>query len=931
MVMQTVAGPESPEPETEVTARIAELEAALAEERRKLRRLEAARIAADGEGFPLFDWQREALERWEAAERCGIVEAVTGTGKTRVGVAAIARSLREGRRAIVLVPTKVLRDQWCASLAELIPGVAVTTTPGSHDPDWQVGVLTPLQGARRQPLPAGEQALLVADEAHRYGSPEFRKALRPADYPHRLGLTATRERGDDGDEVLAEFFGPTCFELDYARAVADGLIAPFKIAFARVPFTPEEWAEYDELSTTMRDLRMRLQHHVTLEPIGEFLAGLQRLAADRGHSRSGLARWYLKLFSERRRLFSGSDQKRRALEALLPVVRESVGTLVFTQTKQSAQSVAAMLTDGGVRSAAVDSDVGDGERHEIIRLFESGELRAMASPVVFDEGLDLPRADLGIVLAATHRRRQMVQRFGRVLRRKPDSAIARFVVLALAGSTEDPAARDHEPTFADELAPHAIAAEHFDLADADELARLAEFLAPGVEVDATPLTAPARQQHEEAAVGPDAGSGSEHDASTLMAPSTFPRPGAAPRPGDEGIRLVDSKALARAHEQAEDARRAATADGIRVSEDALADYRRQAARTPLLDADGEVRLAKRIEAGLFAEHRLAEGAVATRAERKLLDRLVVEGRRAFTHLLQANLRLVLSIAAKHRDRTETLDVLDLVQFGNLGLAQAAQMFDYTRGNKFSTYASWWIRQAISRGIDDTDLTIRIPVHLRGQQRKVHAARAVLEARGADVDADALAEASGLPSQDVGKALDAVATHVSHEDLREWEDLDGVAVLSSSDPCEEVDARLDLGQVPEAVFAALDERDARIMVARYGLDGEPPRTLDDIGREFGVTRERIRQLEKKAIEALRESERLRRLAEAYGVLRPEGLLPPPGAATRTAAKRGGALGRPSPGHAAQHEAPPDSAAPRQRQGARPSRISTALAEAAKRIR
>ncbi|NLT27115.1 MAG: sigma-70 family RNA polymerase sigma factor [Microbacteriaceae bacterium] len=849
-------------------ARIAEYEALVAAEMLELRRLE--RLASVVEP-PLHEWQREAIEAWEDAGRRGAVEAVTGTGKTRVGIAAIARAHREGRRSVVLVPSLVLRDQWLQSLRELLPQLAVVTKARPDDADWHVTITTPLHAANNALLAPGEQALLVADEMHRYGARKYRKALIEEDFPHRLGLTATRTRGDDGDAVLDEFFGPTCFELGYGRAVADELVAPFTIAFARVPFTAEERAEYEELSAQLADARRQVASEVPLEPIGEFLAGLQRLASDRGHRRSGAARWYLKLFNRRRALFSGSAQKRFALEAMLPVIRDSVGTLVFTQTKATARAVADMLADGGVEAAAVDSETADVDRLDIINGFAEGGLRALAAPVLFDEGLDLPRADLGIVLAATHRRRQMVQRFGRVLRKKPDGAIARFVVLVLAGSTEDPTAYGHEPTFADELAAHAIAAEHFDLAEPEGLPALVEFLAPGLGAGVAPF-APA------AVEGTAMADRAEQRATALGAAESGPTPWTVPAwspaptrsrscPGSdpveataavERVRLAPLGTLA--EEDDDRARRDPAYADIRISDDAAKDYRRAIGRAPLLDAEEEVELAKRIEVGLFAEQRLRDGEVGSRFERHSLERLVTDGKRAHARFVQSNLRLVVSLAKRYQHRAPGLDLLDLVQMGNEGLHKAVQKFDYRLGNKFSTYATWWIKQAVQRGIHDEELLIRVPVHMREMQAKIAKSRRRLEQQGQEVDDERLAAEAGVDAADLEKAR--AATHV-HLDLGAFDDhLESALGIALDDPTDAVDDRLAVERIGELLPHLLDERMHDIIRARFGLDCEP-QTLDRIGERFGVTRERIRQLETIALAVLRESPELRRLGIDLG--------------------------------------------------------------------
>lgn len=164
---------------------------------------------------PLRAWQAEALAAWRDADRTGVVEAVTGAGKTRVGIAAVSEAATAGMRAVVLVPTRTLVAQWADSLHELLPGMAVSTDLRASQP-WRVMVTTVQAAHRRPALRQGESGLLVADECHRYGAESFSRALRP-EYAWRLGLTATLARGDAGDSILRDYFGPVCFGMGYQR------------------------------------------------------------------------------------------------------------------------------------------------------------------------------------------------------------------------------------------------------------------------------------------------------------------------------------------------------------------------------------------------------------------------------------------------------------------------------------------------------------------------------------------------------------------------------------------------------------------------------------------------------------------------------------------------------------------------------------------
>ena len=408
---------------------------------------------------PLYAWQHEALAAWRENGCRGVVEAVTGTGKTMLGVSAIGDELLRGGQAVVLVPTCDLAEQWEATLRRLLrKGTSVGLlgggrhgTLGAHDV-----LIAVVNSAREADLKARRPGgLLVGDECHRYGSDANQLALR-ASFPRRLGLSATYARADDGGaRWLDPYFGGTCFRMGYARAIGDGVIARFTVTLLGVAFSPEEYAEYDRLSDDMASTRARLiaSGQVPADPIGEFMAAVSRLARSSGGSDSSLAnvaRAHLYALSERRRLLAETPAKSAALEALVPTVSSATRTIVFTQSIAAAERAAAVLATHGLRAEAIHSRLGRLERREVLARFASGDLEVLSAPQVLDEGIDVPAADLAIILAASRSRRQMIQRMGRVLRRKPDGRRAQFVVVSVNGTVEDPALGAHE-TFLDEI------------------------------------------------------------------------------------------------------------------------------------------------------------------------------------------------------------------------------------------------------------------------------------------------------------------------------------------------------------------------------------------------------------------------------------------------------------------------------------------------
>jgi RNA polymerase primary sigma factor len=331
---------------------------------------------------------------------------------------------------------------------------------------------------------------------------------------------------------------------------------------------------------------------------------------------------------------------------------------------------------------------------------------------------------------------------------------------------------------------------------------------------------------------------------------------------DEGVDVLDvpveddTEADLRQAERgaAEAGRRAATSDLVRI-------YLREIGRVPLLTAEDEVELAKTIEAGLFAEEKLGGGFPMLGAIHSDLVLLVGEGVKAKQRLIEANLRLVVSIAKRYIGRG--LVFLDLIQEGNLGLIRAVEKFDYTRGYKFSTYATWWIRQAITRAIADQARTIRVPVHMVETINKLaRVQRQLHQELGREATTDEIAAEMGLEPERVAEIQRIAQEPVSlqspigeeESDLGDFiEDADAVVPIEAA-------AFIMLQDQLERVLDQLAEREQRIIQLRFGLTDGHPRTLEEVGQEFGVTRERIRQIESKTLAKLRHPSRAQRLRE-----------------------------------------------------------------------
>ncbi|MEU8914828.1 sigma-70 family RNA polymerase sigma factor [Streptomyces nigrescens] len=289
------------------------------------------------------------------------------------------------------------------------------------------------------------------------------------------------------------------------------------------------------------------------------------------------------------------------------------------------------------------------------------------------------------------------------------------------------------------------------------------------------------------------------------------------------------------------------------SSDLFRQYLREIGRIPLLTAAEEVELARRVEAGLFAEEKLTHAPDLSSQLAFDLDKLVVLGRMAKRRLIEANLRLVVSVAKRYVGRGLTM--LDLVQEGNLGLIRAVEKFDYARGYKFSTYATWWIRQAMSRALADQARTIRVPVHVVELiNRVVRVQRRMLQERGCEPTPEEVAAHLDLTGERVSEVLRLAQEPVSlHAPVGEEEDVALGDLIEDGDAASPVEsaAFLLLREHLDAVLSTLGERERKVVQLRYGLADGRPRTLEEIGRIFGVTRERIRQIESKTLNKLRD--------------------------------------------------------------------------------
>lgn len=816
------------------------------------------------ERLSLYQWQAEAFAEWIERDHRGVVEAVTGAGKTRLGLAAASEALRTGRRVLLVVPTLELLNQWYAEVRALLPWARVGRIGDGHRDDlihYEMvvatvqGVLARVGGHAIEMVGGVSPGLLIADECHRYAGDEFSRVLDPR-AGWRLGLTATFERADELDrEVLAPYFGGVIHRLWYDRAREDRLVAPFDIALVGVNLSGEERFRYDTLSDEIRKLHRSLQGYLTDRSLNaqQFLTLVARWAkSDDVSARTFQARKYLKAVTARQRLLAQTPAKRECLPLLTPAIRAAQRTILFSLTQESAQRAADDIQAEGIRADSIYSDLGKRERASRMQEFRDGALPVLAAPRILDEGVDVPEADLGLVLAANRSKRQIVQRLGRVIRRKPDGRAGKFVVFYAIGTLEDPEVSGDEHL--NQVLPHARDLGYFTLPD--DVDELLEFLRnpPAPDGVAEPLLA---RTPEPTGSARSVGWGGPEP--TPPASAFEPEPEPEPvDPPESIVELPDWDG-----EPIPVLGRLAS-----VSDDAVKDYLQRIARHPLLSAAEEVELAQRIEAGLFAQERLDSGEVLRRREIRELRGVTADGRRAKATLTAANLRLVVSIAKRYMHTCGTLGFLDLIQEGNLGLNRAVEKFDYAHGTKFSTYATWWIRQNITRAMADTSRTIRIPVHVVEKLQKLQSmlqSEDLRELGRADAVAAAALRLDMEPADaEILLAYDREPWSLESEIwLFEANEVTlanpgDILVDEFEEDAESVVSRSMLEQQLEQLLDSLSERESSVISMRFGLAGGVPLTLDQIGDHFGVTRERIRQIEKQTMDKLKHPSRSQQL-------------------------------------------------------------------------
>ena len=430
------------------------------------------------EKLELYPWQIRALDQWKNANYQGVVEAVTGSGKSRLAVGAIEAFLKIGYKIVVLVHTRELQNQWRQVLEEhlnlaLGNQYSIGLLGNDHNDSLftkDILIAIAASSVKRSILPEGYNGLVVVDECHHYGSEQWQLCLKSV-FDARIGLTATYARDDNEMDALNDYFKKIVYKLDFVEARAEEVIAPFRIAFIGVNFDKYEKIKYDRQDALCKKHRSKLikEFGLSPEPFSKFMKDVNALADSRNGYRSVVASQYRTALNQRKDILAAANQKTDVLTHMVGPITKCQRAIVFTQKIDTARNAAIHINDMGIDAIAIDSKLNIFERRLILDAYKDGTFKVISAPKLLDEGIDIPEADLAIVSAASRSRRQMIQRMGRVLRKKKDGGLAKIVILYVVNTSEDPSFGAHE-TFIGMILEAAESVKNFDyMYDADSI------------------------------------------------------------------------------------------------------------------------------------------------------------------------------------------------------------------------------------------------------------------------------------------------------------------------------------------------------------------------------------------------------------------------------------------------------------------------------
>lgn len=395
--------------------------------------------------YNLYDWQIRALNSWQDNNYKGIIEAVTGSGKTRLAIAAMSSHLELGWKVLIIVPSIDLMNQWKNNIKRYLSNYKIGFLGNDYKQSLKyIDILIATSGSalKYQTLPPNTKGLIIGDEVHQYGT-ELSKQMLENGYLRRLGLTASLERNDSGvEEVIKKYFNDVVYTYGYQEAIDDEVIAPFKILFLSIPLEEEEENEYQSLTNRLLKLKRKLEQNYPEIMLSKTLSFEQKLSKLSSFERD--AQIYNNLRFMRSQLTVSAKSKLDVIKYLSNIIKLSNGTFIFTQLNETTQKIGTILNKEGLKIEMLDGSTSSKTRDNVLNRFREKLIHGIAAPMLLDQGIDVPSADLAIITGRSKSRRQMIQRIGRVIRRKEDNGMGKIIILISKGTIDDPDINDND-------------------------------------------------------------------------------------------------------------------------------------------------------------------------------------------------------------------------------------------------------------------------------------------------------------------------------------------------------------------------------------------------------------------------------------------------------------------------------------------------------
>lgn len=395
--------------------------------------------------FNLFDWQIRALNSWQEQNYIGIIEAVTGSGKTRLAIAAISSHLDLGWKVLIIVSSIDLMNQWKETIKHYLSNYKIGFLGNDYKQSLKyidILIATSDSAMKYQTLPPNTKGLIIGDEVHQYGT-ELSKQMLENGYQRRLGLTASLERNDNGvEEVIKKYFKDVVYTYGYQEAIDDNVIAPFKILFLSIPLFEDEENEYQSLTNRLLKLKRKLEQNYPEIMLNNTISFEQKIRKLSSFERD--AQVYNNLRFMRSQITVSAESKLNVTKYLKDIISLSNGTFIFTQLSETNQRIGDILVKSGLRIETLNGSDSSKTRNDVLNRFKTKQIHGIAAPMILDQGIDVPSADLAIITGKSKSRRQMIQRIGRVVRRKEDNGMGKIIILISKGTIDDPDTNDND-------------------------------------------------------------------------------------------------------------------------------------------------------------------------------------------------------------------------------------------------------------------------------------------------------------------------------------------------------------------------------------------------------------------------------------------------------------------------------------------------------